>query len=114
MFRKDGKVVVTKVDKKTFVGKNIIHVAVFKKKDDRTTYNMIYTNGVTKNSYMKRFHITSSTRRLKLRFKDKNKKNILCHTLNGSALALPRIVASILENKSFIGRIHIKIDRKIE
>jgi len=62
VFRKDGKVVVTKVDKKTFVGKNIIHLAVFKKKDDRTTYNMIYTNGVTKNSYMKRFHITSSTR----------------------------------------------------
>jgi topoisomerase-4 subunit A len=62
VFRKDGKVVVTKVDKKTFVGKNIIHLAVFKKKDDRTTYNMIYTNGVTKNSYMKRFNITSSTR----------------------------------------------------
>lgn len=36
--------------------------------------------------------------RLKLRFKDENKKNVLCHTLNGSALALPRIVASILEN----------------
>lgn len=36
--------------------------------------------------------------RLKLRYKDENKKNILCHTLNGSALALPRIVASILEN----------------
>ena len=39
--------------------------------------------------------------RLKLRFKDKNKKNILCHTLNGSALALPRIVASILENYQY-------------
>jgi len=62
VFRKDGKVVVTKVDKKTFVGKNIIYVAIFKKKDDRTTYNMVYTNGVNKNSYMKRFHITSSTR----------------------------------------------------
>ena len=36
--------------------------------------------------------------RLKLRYKDENKKNILCHTLNGSALALPRIVASLLEN----------------
>ena len=36
--------------------------------------------------------------RLKLRYKDENKKNVLCHTLNGSALALPRIVASILEN----------------
>ncbi|MBL6657594.1 MAG: serine--tRNA ligase [Flavobacteriales bacterium] len=36
--------------------------------------------------------------RLKLRYKDENKNNILCHTLNGSALALPRIVASLLEN----------------
>ena len=36
--------------------------------------------------------------RLKLRYKDENKKNVLCHTLNGSALALPRIVASIMEN----------------
>ena len=36
--------------------------------------------------------------RLKLRYKDENKKNALCHTLNGSALALPRIVASLLEN----------------
>ena len=36
--------------------------------------------------------------RLKLRYKDKNKKNQLCHTLNGSALALPRIVAALLEN----------------
>ena len=62
VFRQDGKVVVTKIDKKTFVGKNIIHVAVFKKKDERTTYNMIYTNGVNKNSYIKRFQITSSTR----------------------------------------------------
>lgn len=62
VFRKDGKVVVTKIDKKTFVGKNIIHVAIFKKKDERTTYNMIYTNGINNNSYIKRFHITSSTR----------------------------------------------------
>ena len=62
VFRQDGKVVVTKIDKKTFVGKNIIHVAVFKKKDERTTYNMIYTNVVNKNSYIKRFQITSSTR----------------------------------------------------
>ena len=39
--------------------------------------------------------------RLKLRYKDENKKNVLCHTLNGSALALPRIVASILENHQY-------------
>jgi len=62
VFRKDGKMMITKVDKKTFVGKDIIHLAVFKKKDERTTYNMIYTNGSNKNSYVKRFHVTSATR----------------------------------------------------
>ena len=45
VFTKDGKMMVSKVDTKTFVGKNIIHVAVFKKKDKRTTYNCIYKDG---------------------------------------------------------------------
>ena len=45
--------------------------------------------------------------RLKLRFKDKEQKNQLCHTLNGSALALPRIMASILENNQYINGIKI-------
>ena len=62
IFRKDG-MIVTKVDKKTFVGKGIMHVALFKKKDERTTYNMIYKDSSTGNSYMKRFHVTSITRK---------------------------------------------------
>lgn len=82
VFRKDGKVVVTKVDKKTFVGKNIIHLAVFKKKDDRTTYNMIYTNRVTKNSYMKRFHIRSSTRDKEYDLTKNGKGEVLYFTSN--------------------------------
>ncbi|GAB4163145.1 MAG: hypothetical protein Tsb0033_23100 [Winogradskyella sp.] len=53
---------VTKVDSKTFVGKNIIHVAVFKKKDKRTIYNMIYRDGKKGPSYVKRFAVTSITR----------------------------------------------------
>ena len=53
---------VTKVDSKTFVGKDIIHVAIFKKKDARTIYNMIYKDGISKASYIKRFSITSVTR----------------------------------------------------
>jgi topoisomerase-4 subunit A len=53
---------VTKVDSKVFVGKNIIHVAVFKKKDKRTTYNMIYKDGKGGASYIKRFNVTSITR----------------------------------------------------
>ncbi len=45
VFTRDGQMTVTKVDAKTFIGKNIIHVAVFKKKDNRTIYNLIYKDG---------------------------------------------------------------------
>lgn len=62
VFTKDGKMMVTKVDAKTFVGKNIIHVAVFKKRDTRTTYNMVYKDGKGGPSYIKRFNVTSITR----------------------------------------------------
>ena len=62
VFTRDGSMQVTKVDAKTFVGKNIIHVAVFKKKDKRTIYNMIYKDGKGGPSYIKRFNVTSITR----------------------------------------------------
>ena len=62
IFRKDGKMMVTKVASKTFVGKDIIHVAVFKKKDKRTVYNMMYRDGRSGPSYMKRFNVTGVTR----------------------------------------------------
>ena len=82
VFREDGKVVVTKIDKKTFVGKHILHVAVFKKKDERTTYNMIYTNGINKNSYVKRFQITSSTRDKEYDLVKGSKGKVLYFTAN--------------------------------
>src|SRR5690625_641718 len=62
IFTQDGKMMVTRVDAKTFVGKDIIHVAVFKKKDKRTIYNMIYRDGTKGASYVKRFAVTSITR----------------------------------------------------
>ncbi|WP_411767683.1 DNA gyrase/topoisomerase IV subunit A [Winogradskyella sp. A3E31] len=62
VFTEEGKMMVTKVDSKTFIGKNIIHVAVFKKKDKRTIYNMIYRDGKGGPSYVKRFAVTSVTR----------------------------------------------------
>ncbi len=62
VFTKDGHMMVTKVDSKTFVGKNIVHVAIFKKKDKRTTYNLIYKDGKGGPSYVKRFNVTSITR----------------------------------------------------
>jgi topoisomerase-4 subunit A len=62
VFTADGNMMVTKVESKTFVGKNIIHVAVFKKKDKRTIYNMIYQDGKGGTSYIKRFAVTGVTR----------------------------------------------------
>jgi topoisomerase-4 subunit A len=61
-FRKDGKMMITKVDSKTFVGKDIIHVAIFKKSDKRTVYNMIYRDGKKGASLMKRFNVTGVSR----------------------------------------------------
>ena len=62
VFRADGKCMVTKVQDKVFVGKDIIHVAVFKKGDDRTVYNLIYRDGKSGISYIKRFSILGVTR----------------------------------------------------
>ncbi|MEQ8421240.1 MAG: DNA gyrase/topoisomerase IV subunit A [Arenibacter algicola] len=62
VFTKEGKMMIAKVDSKIFVGKNIIHVAVFKKKDKRTIYNMIYKDGKGGASYIKRFNVTGITR----------------------------------------------------
>ena len=62
VFRADGKYSVTKVQDKVFVGKDIIHVAVFKKGDDRTIYNAIYKDGTSGTSYVKRFAVTAVTR----------------------------------------------------
>src|SRR5690606_16486020 len=62
VFRKDGSMMVTKVADKTFVGKDIIHVDVFRKNDDRTTYNMMYMDGGSGVCYAKRFNVTGITR----------------------------------------------------
>jgi topoisomerase IV subunit A len=61
-FTKEGKMKVFKVCDKMFVGKDIIHVAIFKKNDERTTYNMIYRDGPKGITFMKRFNVTGVTR----------------------------------------------------
>src|SRR6056297_1712066 len=62
VFMKDGKYLVTKVSEKAFVGKNIIHIAVFKRNDERTIYNAVYRDGKTGVNHIKRFPVTSVTR----------------------------------------------------
>jgi topoisomerase IV subunit A len=61
-FTRSGKMKVVKVADKVFIGKDIIHVAIFRKNDERTTYNMIYLDGKTGVSYAKRFNVTGITR----------------------------------------------------
>lgn len=62
VFRGDGRCLVTKVQDKVFVGKDIIHCAVFVKNDERQVYNLVYVDGKTGVSYAKRFQVTAVTR----------------------------------------------------
>ena len=62
VFRKDGKCLVTKITEKAFVGKDIIHADVFKKNDERMVYNMVYTDGQSGRTMVKRFQILTITR----------------------------------------------------
>ena len=87
-FTKSGKMKVVKVADKTFIGKDILHVAVFQKNDERTTYNMIYSDGKTGVSYAKRFNVTGVTRDKEYdlaKNEEKSKVNYLSINANGEA-----------------------------
>ncbi len=62
LFYKDGRYLVTKVQEKAFVGKDIIHIAIFKRNDSRTIFNAVYHDGKKGNTYVKRFAVISITR----------------------------------------------------
>ncbi|MEC4114592.1 DNA gyrase/topoisomerase IV subunit A [Myroides pelagicus] len=62
VFLRDGSFIVSKVDEKKFVGKDIIHISVWDKNDTRTIYNLIYRDGRSGSSYVKRFNVTGITR----------------------------------------------------
>jgi topoisomerase IV subunit A len=62
VFRKDGVMVVTRIDEKKFVGKDILYVNVWKKNDERTIYHMIYADIKSGKNFVKRFPVTSITR----------------------------------------------------
>ena len=62
VFYKDGKYKIIRVADKIFVGKNVMHVQVFKRNDHRTTYNAVYRDGKNGPTYIKRFNVTAMTR----------------------------------------------------
>ncbi|MDD4424648.1 MAG: DNA gyrase/topoisomerase IV subunit A, partial [Mariniphaga sp.] len=62
VFRRDGTYFITHVTEKAFIGKNPLYLAVFRKGDKRTVFNVVYRDGKTGYSYMKRFSVTGVTR----------------------------------------------------
>lgn len=62
VFTKRGTMKIVKVQDKAFIGKDILHAAVFRRNDERTTYNMIYTDGESGVTFAKRFNVTGITR----------------------------------------------------
>ena len=88
VFTKRGIMKVVKVGDKSYIGKDIIHVAVFQKNDERTTYNMVYSDGATGISYAKRFNVTGVTRDKEYdltRGSDKSKVHYFTANANGEA-----------------------------
>ena len=109
VFTKSGTMMVTKVDTKTFIGKNILHVAVFKKKDARTIYNMIYKDGKGGPTFIKRFAVTSITRDKAYDLtKGKPQTNVLYFSANPNGEA--EIVSVLLRQVGSIKKLKWDID----
>tara|TARA_B100001093_G_scaffold455381_1_gene465492 strand:+ start:87221 stop:89782 length:2562 start_codon:yes stop_codon:yes gene_type:complete len=87
IFNENGSMKVVKVDNKVFVGKDIIHCAVFNKRDDRTIYNLIYKDSKTGNSMIKRFNVISITRNKIYQLTKSDKDKILYFTANANGEA---------------------------
>ncbi len=88
VFTKRGLMKVVKVSDKAYIGKDIIHAAVFQKNDERTTYNMIYADGKAGVSYAKRFNVTGVTREKEYdltKGDEKSKVHYFTVNLNGEA-----------------------------
>ena len=109
IFTQDGRMQVVKVDSKVFVGKNILHVAVFKKKDQRTIYNMIYRDGKGGTTFIKRFAVTGVTRdKIYDLTQAKPNSNVLYFSANPNGEA--EIVTIILRNSNSIKKLKWELD----
>jgi topoisomerase-4 subunit A len=108
-FTEDGTMMITKVEGKTFIGKNILYVGIFKKKDKRAIYNIIYRDGKAGYSYMKRFAVTSITRDKAYSVgKDKPGTKVLYFSCNPNGEA--ELVTVFLKQKKGLKRLKFDID----
>ena len=108
-FTGDGKMMVTRVDAKTFIGKDIIHVAVFKKKDKRTIYNLIYRDGKGGASYIKRFAVTSVTRDKEYHV-TQGKKDSKIHYFSANPNGEAEVVTVYLRQVGSIKKLKFEVD----
>jgi topoisomerase-4 subunit A len=116
VFTKRGIMKVVKVADKTYIGKDILHAAIFSKNDERTTYNMIYADGATGMSYAKRFNVTGITRDKEYdltKGHEKSKVHYLSVNPNGEAevvkiILTPGCSARIKELDFFFEEMEIK------
>jgi topoisomerase-4 subunit A len=94
-FTRAGTMKIVKVAEKTFIGKDIVHVGIFRKNDERTTYNMIYGDGKTGISYAKRFNVTGVTREKEYDLTKSEKAKVHYFSVNPNGEAeLVRVVLS--------------------
>ncbi|HEY4540117.1 MAG TPA: DNA gyrase/topoisomerase IV subunit A, partial [Faecalibacter sp.] len=109
VFKQDGSMVVTKVDVKTFVGKGIIHVGVWRKNDKRTIYNLVYRDGKNGPAYQKRFAVTGITRDKEYDLTNGNKgSEILYFSANPNGEA--EVVSVILKTHQRIKKLKFDLD----
>lgn len=109
IFYKDGKYKVIKVQEKIFVGKNIEHIAVYKPKDERTVYNVIYRDGKEGTYYMKRFPVTGVTRDKEYDLTQGTPGSKICYftaNTNGEA----EVVRVSLKPKARLNKLQFDID----
>lgn len=109
VFKKNGTMMITKVASKTFVGKDIIHLAIFKKGDKRTVYNMMYRDGRSGSSFMKRFTVTGVTRDKEYTLTAGNKGSIV-HYFTANPNGEAEVVTINLRNVGSVKKLKWDID----
>ncbi|MDM1380149.1 DNA gyrase/topoisomerase IV subunit A [Myroides marinus] len=109
VFLRDGSMMVSRVDEKKFVGKDIIHIAVWDKSDKRTIYNIIYRDGKSGSSFIKRFNVTGVTRdKMYPLTQDKPGSQILYFSANPNGEA--EVVTIILRQLTSVKKLKFDLD----
>lgn len=109
IFYRDGKYKVVKVQEKMFVGKNIEHIDIFKKNDERTVYNVIYRDGKEGTYYMKRFAVTGVRRDMEYDLTQGTPGSKICYfTANSNGEA--EVVRVTLKPKARLNKLQFDID----